>query len=163
MKTIRFPLFLFAVIAALASCGAPSASLLKENHRSIHVAVFKNETQEFSLEERLTRAMISAFQRDGRLHIAPASRADLDLRGVIKSAEVSTLSYTDLDRAIGYRMDIIVEVDVKDAATEEFLLENRLFHSTGTYLLSSELSNATSADVTAALSEQVLSALIEGW
>ncbi|MBN2326804.1 MAG: LptE family protein [Candidatus Omnitrophica bacterium] len=163
MKTIRLPFFLLGVIAALASCGAPSPSLLKESHRSIHIAVFKNESQQFSLEERLTRAMISAFQRDGRLRVAPASRADLQLNGVIKSADVSTLSYTDLDRAIGYRMNIIVEVSVKDAASEEFLLENRLFHSTGTYLLSSELTNATSADVTAALSEQVLSALIEGW
>lgn len=162
MKNFWIRSSLVCLVFALASC-AHSPSILKENHRSIHVAVFKNESQQYALEERLTRAMISAFQRDGRLRIAPGSKADLELRGVIKTADVSPIGYTDLDRAIGYTMRVQVEVSVEEKASGEFLVENRPFSAAGTFFLSNELTDSSSQDVTAALSEQVLSSLVEGW
>ncbi len=163
MKATWIPISLVCLVLALMSCAAHSPSLLKEHQRSIHIAVFKNETQQFALEERLTRSMISAFQRDGRLRIAPGSTADLEMRGVIKKANIVPLGYTDLDRAIGYSMELVLEVSVKDLGSEEFIFQNRPFAATGTFFLSNEPTASSSQDVTYALAEQVLSALIEGW
>ncbi len=147
----------------LASCGAHSPSILKEHHRSIHIAVLKNETQQYSLEERMTRSIIASFQRDGRLRVSPGSMADLQMEGVIKSADVSPIGYTDLDRAIGYTLGVVVEISVLDESSGEYLIEKRPFTATGTYMLSNEPSVARAQDVTDNLAEQVLSALIEGW
>lgn len=162
MKKTYLRLALIALMMSVVSC-AHSPSILKENHRSIHIAVFKNETQQFSFEERLTRAMISAFQRDGRLRIAPGSKADLELRGVVKSAHVTPVGYTDLDRAIGYTMRVLIEVSVTDTESGEFLFEKRPFSATGTFFLTNDPSTANTQEVTDTLAEQVLSSLIEGW
>lgn len=162
MKITCLRYSLICLIMVLISC-AHSPSILKENHHSIHIAVFKNETQQYSFEERLTRAMISAFQRDGRLRIVPGSKADLELRGIVKSADVTPIGYTDLDRAIGYSMRVLIEVSVKDTASGEFLFENRPFSATGTFFLSNDLSASSTQEVTDTLAEQVLSSLIEGW
>ncbi len=156
--------FLLGCIAVfLASCGAHSPSILNEHHHSIHIAVLKNETQQYSLEERMTRSIISSFQRDGRLRVSPGSAADLQMEGVIKSADVSPIGYTDLDRAIGYTLGVVVEISVLDESSGEYLIEKRPFTAIGTYMLSNEPSVARAQDVTDNLAEQVLSALIEGW
>lgn len=163
MKNVWIRTLLTLPIALLVSCGAHSPSILKDHHRSIHVAVLKNETQQYALEERLTHALIAAFQRDGRLQIVPASRADLDLYGTIQNARVSPIGYTDLDRAIGYSMNVQMTVSVKERDSDEFLLKDRPFSAAGTFLLSNEPTSSSSRDVADILAEQVLSALIEGW
>jgi len=131
--------------------------------RRIHVSVFKNETNEYAVEERLTHSMIDAFRRDGRLRVVPAKNADLELKGRITKITLLPTVYTNLDRAIGYTMNIVIIVDVIDNSSDEPILKDRSFSATGSFLLSSELSQARTQDATDSLSEAVLSQLLEGW
>ncbi len=171
MKTTRsllripiVPVLLLAgfALAMLGGCGAHSPSLLKDQ-RSIHISVFKNETAQYALEERLTRSMIQAFQRDGQLQVVSQSSADLQMEGVITEAKVTPMARTDLDRAVGYNITVTLMVTVLDTATGHPLMKDRPFSAQGTFILTNEPTFDRSQDVTDNLSEQVLSALIEGW
>ncbi|MFB3787382.1 MAG: LptE family protein [bacterium] len=150
------------VLFVLSGCGAHSPSLLKDQ-RSIHIAVFKNETAQYALEERLTRSMIQAFQRDGQLQVVNQSSADLRMEGVITEARVTPIARSDLDRAVGYNISVTLQVTVLDTGTGQPLLKDRPFSAQGTFILTNEPTFDRSQDVTDNLSEQVLSALIEGW
>ncbi len=151
----------FALVI-LGGCGAHSPSVLKDQ-RSIHISVFKNETAQYALEERLTRSMIQAFQRDGQLQVVNQSTADLQMEGVITEARVTPIARSDLDRAVGYNIDVTLLVTVLDTGTGQPLLQDRPFLAQGTFILTNEPTFDRSQDVTDNLSEQVVSALIEGW
>lgn len=156
-------LVLLLVLAGLLSgCGAHSPRVLDERYSSIHIAVFDNQTYEIALEEGFTRSMIEAFQRDGRLRIEPASTADLEMEAVIDQAIVTPLTYTDLDRAVGFHIDVQVLVTVTDSAGNKILNE-RPFRARGVYQLSNEPAQRNVLNVSDQLAEQVLSYLIEGW
>jgi len=167
MKKIRtnypFSFFLLAAVIALTSCGAHSPRTLAERHQSIHIPVFKNETLQYAIEENLTRAMIAAFQRDGRLKVVPHSAADLEMKTRITNVALSPVAFSDLDRAVGYSMSVTIYVSVIDAASGETVMPERPFQATGSYLLSNAPGSAQTQDISDILAGQVLSYLIEGW
>ncbi|MEW6238734.1 MAG: LptE family protein [Candidatus Omnitrophota bacterium] len=167
MKNIRsltfFPFFLLAAGIVMNSCGAHSPRTLAERHRSIHIPVFKNETLQYAIEENLTRAMIAAFQRDGRLKVVPHSAADLEMKTRIAAVALSPVAFSDLDRAVGYSMSITLYVSVVDAGSGEIVMPERPFQASGSFLLSNAPGAAQTQDISDILAAQALSYLIEGW
>ncbi len=166
VQSIHFARFLacsLPLLWLLAACSAHSPSILADNHQSIHVSVFKNETQQFALEERLTANVIKAFQRDGRLKPTTRSTADLQMEGRISSVKISPMAYSNLDRAIGYHIRIVLHVTVLDTSSGNPVVEDRPFTAQGTFLLSNEPAAAETQDVSDILAENILSFLIEGW
>lgn len=167
MKNHRQFLLVIAIgicgILISTGCGTPTPVVLKPEHESIHISVFRNETTQPAIEERLAPAIISAFQRDGRLRVTQKRDADLMVTGVVKRARVFPVAYSDLDRAIGYNIDVEILVSVLDTNSNEFIFNERPFSASGTFILTSSPGEAETMDVTANLSEQILSALIEGW
>jgi hypothetical protein len=85
----------------------------------------------------------------------------MDVR--ITDVSMVPLTYTDLDRAVGYTMTVFIAVTVTDLQNEKTLMEDRPFQSTGTFILNYNPATAQSGSVADHLSEQVLSNLIEGW
>ncbi len=167
-KLIHFnSLFLWAAILPIAltllSCSAHSPRTLSENYQTIHIPTVKNETTETGLGEKLTHGMITAFQRDGRLRVVGKSAADIELRTRISKVDVFPFAYTDIDRAVGYNMNIEILVDALDTASGEPIFKDRPFSNTGVFILSNEISDSRGRDVVASLSEAVLSALLEDW
>lgn len=165
IKSVVGAVWIGAAIALLLSaCGAHSPNILAERYKSIHIPVFKNRTLDFALEEQLTADMIKAFERDGRLRVVPKSAgADLQMNTRITDVELIPIAYSDLDRAIGYNMTLVIEVDVVDAASGEAVVKNRRFTAAGSYLLNSNPATTSTRNVSHKLSGQVISYLIEGW
>jgi hypothetical protein len=147
----------------LAACGAHSPNVLADRYKSIHISVFKNETLEFAVEERLTRDMIQTFERDGRLRVVPKSRADLEMDVRITKVDLSPIAFSDLDRAIGYNMNITIEADITDNSTGEMIMEGKPFSAFGTFLLNNSPTNTNTQNVSINLADQVRSYLLEGW
>jgi len=87
----------------------------------------------------------------------------LQMEGVITEARVTPIARSDLDRAVGYNIDVTLLVTVLDTGTGQPLLQDRPFLAQGTFILTNEPTFDRSQDVTDNLSEQVVSALIEGW
>jgi hypothetical protein len=162
MKTKNF-ISCMSVIFVFASCAAHSPRILAEKYRSIHIPVLKNETQEYAVEERLTRSMIETFRRDGRLRVSPHADADLELKGRITEVHLSPLAFTELDRAVGYTMRVVIHVDIIENAGGEEIIKDRPFEATGSFILSTEPTQARAQDVADSLAESVLSSLLEGW
>jgi hypothetical protein len=156
-------LVLCGVAFSLVSCGAHSPNVLQDQYDTIHISVFKNETLEFALEERLTRDMILAFERDGRLKVFPKSRADLEMSVRIKKVDLNPIAFSDLDRAIGYNMTVFTEVDVLANDSDEYIIQNKAFQAQGNYLLNASPMDTRTQSVSESLAEQVVSFLIEGW
>ena len=154
---LLLPLFLL-------SCNAHAPRILSDRYKSIHISVFKNRTQEFALEERLTSDMIKSFERDGRLKAVSKERADLIMEVRIVKVDFLPIAFSDVDRAIGYNMTISVEVDVKNnTADGGYILQKKPFQATGSYLLNNSPASAETQSVSESLAEQVISCLIEGW
>ncbi len=147
----------------LSSCGAHSPRVLDEKYQTVHIPVIKNKSFQYGLEERLTHTMIERFIRDGRLRVSPKSVADLEIACRIDQAEISPLAYSDLDRAVGFNMLVVMSMDVVDIKTSEKIIENKTFTTKGTYILSTEPSREQIHDVSRKLSNAVLSYLVEGW
>lgn len=160
---LRIVLLLFFAPLLLTGCGAHSPRTLDERYRTIHVSVFENKSFQFALEEAFTQHAIEAFQRDGRLRIAPRSAADLHLQAEIVQANVSPLTYTDLDRAVGFNIDVLVMVDVIDPVNDEILLYQRPFQASGIFQLTHEPTASRALSVSDTIAEQIVSHLIEGW
>ena len=155
-------IFCFGLLVLMA-CGAHSPRLLDPHYQAIHIPTVKNETREFGLEERMTRALIEAFQRDGQLRVAREANADLILKVRITDALFTPHAFSDLERAVGYRLHLVIAVDAIDRASGESIFENHVFSAEGDFILSNDPPTATSRDVSALLAESVLSYLIEGW
>lgn len=159
-ETLLVLLFAFFLL----SCNAHAPRVLSDRYKTIHISVFKNRTQEFALEERLTSDMIKVFERDGRLKAETKNQADLLMEVRITKIVFLPIAFTNIDRAIGYNMTVYVEVDVKNnTAAGEYIMQKKPFSATGSYLLNNNPASTDTQSVSSALAEQVISYLIEGW
>lgn len=161
MNRYRFLLLLLPLL--IAACGAHSPRVLSDSYKSIHIPVVKNQTFEVALEERFTHEMIDAFKRDGRLRVANGSHADLQMDATITDVQRMPLTYSDLDRAVGYDVAIAMTVSVSDRESGALVMGPRPFNARGVFLLSDDPTSGRVLNVGEAMAEQVLSALIEGW
>ncbi len=163
MKSNTFQiLLLFAAFLLVQAC-ATSPTVLDEQYKSIHISLFDNRTLEYGVEERFTRSMINAFQRDGRLRIKPKSSADLEMDTTIQTIRIRPLAFSDFDRAVGFGMNVTVSVTVTDTRSGKTIMKDVPFHGSGNFFLQSEPAQTRSEDVAMAISEDVLSRLLEGW
>lgn len=154
-----------ALIAALwlGSCGAHAPRTLDARYQTIHIQAVRNDTLEFGLEEPLTHALIDAFRRNHGLRVTREPEADIVLTARVTDALFAPTTFSDLDRAVGYRVRMVVVADAVDASSGEYLLENRPFQAEGDFILGTSPTAATSRDVSAAIAESIYSALVEGW
>lgn len=155
--------FLLPIICFFSIGCAHNQRVLDSRYTSIHIPVVHNETTEFGLEERFTHGLIDAFRRDGQLRVTRDEDADLALNARITEVKYFPQTFSDLDRAVGYRIRVVMLVDVTDNTTGEALFVDRPFQAEGNFALSTSPTTASANDVSAMLSESILSSLIEGW
>lgn len=162
-KSVSFTLAAAVLVGVImAGCGAHSPRLLVERYKTIHIGVVENKTYETALEEQFTRDLIKIFKRDGRLRLVPKPDADLCMTATITNARVYPLAYSDLDRAVGYSLDVTMAVSVKDAEGAA-LVVNRPFFGTGVQMITEDPSAGGVQNVSERIAYDVLSYLVEGW
>ncbi|MBI1388331.1 MAG: hypothetical protein GC154_07780 [bacterium] len=162
MPTRIFLLLSALAIALTTACGAHSPRILDERYKTIHVSVVENKTYEVALEESFTRDLIEAFKRDGRLKLTSRNNADLNLDVVITRTRVYPLTYSDLDRAVGYSLDVVVEATVTDSAGN-ILIDKRPFPGSGVQMLTEDPSTGGLRNVSENIADNIISYLLEGW
>jgi hypothetical protein len=98
--------------AALHSKSKPS--VLPPYIQKIAVRPFSNHTQQYGLEDKLTLAVQSEFNRDGRYQITTEDQADGLLIGDITRYILEPLSYDANHVPTEYKLTILVDVSFTD-------------------------------------------------
>ena len=93
-------LLLVAGCLALAGCGYPRRSLLRDDIRTVYVPVFANHTWHRGLEVELTRAVAEEVKLHTYLRFAPRQQADSTLEGELLAFEESGATKTEDDEIL---------------------------------------------------------------
>ena len=135
----------FFLFTLLTSCGYHIAGhqvKLPPGAKTIAVPTFENNTFEPSLEKIMTNDIRKEFLTQGRLELTHStSDADLLLSGAIMRFERVPISF-DPKRsvAIEYRIKILLEVTLRDMASNEILWEDPMIETAAEYLVSEDTS-----------------------
>ncbi|MFH1741780.1 MAG: LptE family protein [bacterium] len=151
------------LVFGLASCATTHQTTLGENYSTISIPVFKNETMEVGLEETITASVIRAFVRDRRLRVTDRSHADVVLEGRITQVDIEAMGFTDVDRAIGYNMTMVVQAQLVDGDTGQVLTSQPTFTVRGPFLLSNEPTTERQQDIASTLADSMISRFLDGW
>jgi len=135
-------------------------------YRTIIVTPFKNQTLEPRLNDDCTFALRKEIQRDGTLHLATDSSANLEVTGEIvryERLEISFLS-TDTTTARDYRINLTAHMVARDRSSGKVVLDREV---TGHSLMrvGSDLPSAerqTIPLVATDLARQVTALLVDG-
>jgi len=156
---------IIVVVAALGmgSCATTHESVLGEGYETICIPVFENDTMHSGMEEAITASVIHAFIRDRRMRVTGRSHADAILQATIADVEIDPVNFTDLDRAVGYNMTMVVNAQLFDRPTGRALTPQSTFRVSGPFLLSNEPSPERQRDIGTDLAESMISRFLDGW
>jgi hypothetical protein len=171
--------FTFFVVTSI-GCGYTTGSLLPSRLKTIYVDNFKNkieigkevtESARYTLyrpglENDVTDAVVERFVFDGNLKIAPEEDADLILRGDLVGYRQDALRYDSNDNVEEYRINITVDLELKDIAKDKLLWNEKGFAGESTYKTTGRF--ATSEDTAREeaiedLARRIVERTIEGW
>lgn len=158
-----FAVVLGLVVFGLVSCATSRQTMLGEEYRTIAIPVFKNDTMQYGLEEVITASVRHAFIRDSRLRVTERPDAHAILEGRIAEVQMDPLGFTDLDRAIGYDMTMIVRARVVDGVDGRVLAPESTFRVRGPFLLSNQPSQERHRDIARMLADDMISRFLDGW
>lgn len=163
-------------IVLLAGCGYTSRSTLPKTIKTIHVELFKNEIGYATegkrpiylplLEVKVRNVIVDRFLFDGNLKIAKAERADLILKGNLKSYERTSLRYTDDGDVQEYRVHITVSLECRNIKTEGGSWTEAGFVGEATYFVTGALAKSEESAVDAAiqdLARRIVERTVEDW
>ena len=175
----RFALFLFFIFL-INGCGYATKSLLPSDQRYIYVEPFVNKiniTSETSqtnsyriyrplLEADVTKAVVDRFIYDGNLKITNLDKADLVLSGQLINYNRQPLRYLSGDNVEEYRLNVVVNIQVKSTKTDELIWEENNFIGDTTYFTTGSLAKSEDTSITDAvkdLARRIVERTIEGW
>jgi hypothetical protein len=116
---------LISVLLPLGGCFAfhthQKPSVLPPYIQKIAVRPFANHTQQYGLEDKLTLAIQSEFNRDGRYQITTEDQADGVLSGDITRYLLEPLSYDTNHVPTEYKLSILANVSFHDKVKKQDL------------------------------------------
>lgn len=167
-------------LAGLSGCGYTSRSAIRDKYNTIYVAQFINkiditlDSQAASkyriyrpmLESVITQAVIDRFLFDGNLKPAAAGNADLVLKGELIEFERAPLKYTSDDEVHEYRINLAVNISVRDTKTDEPLWQAKHYIGDATYYTSGPLAKSEDEAINLAvtdLSRRIVERTVDQW
>src|SRR5229473_4017745 len=99
----------------------PAPQVLPSYIRKLAVRPFANHTQQYGLEDKLTLAVQSEFNRDGRYQITTEDQADGVLIGDITKYILEPLSFDSNHVPTEYKLWILVDVTFYDKVKNQTL------------------------------------------
>jgi len=100
--------------------------------------MFTNGTTIPGLEQLVTAAVRTQFQRDGRVRLGTDASSMTQLRGEVRRYELSLLASDSSDFALEYRVEVEVHVVVEDIKQHQTVLDQTLAINTE-YVVSPQL------------------------
>jgi hypothetical protein len=164
--------------ACLAGCGYTTRSMVGTHYRTVYVEPFVNRIDFSSetdtrfrlyrpgLETEITRALVNRFLLDGNLRPGTLEKADLVLTGELVAFKKDPVRYTDNDDISEYRINIIVNISLKDTATGRILWTEGSFTGDTTYFVSGAQAQSEVSAVNTALADlarRVVERVVEDW
>jgi outer membrane lipopolysaccharide assembly protein LptE/RlpB len=131
---------LFLLVVALIGCGYQlrgHAGTIPANLRRISVPIFTNATPVSGLEDVVTTAVRTQFQRDGRVHIGTDADATAQLRGAVQRYLLTVIATDSSGFVEEYRIETAVHVVLEDLQEHRTLLDRSIIVRT-TYLVSQQ-------------------------
>jgi len=118
--------FLYAgLVLLLAGCGYRLAGGGSSGSgRTLAVPVFRNESSEFRIEQRLTEAVRRELIGQTRFRVVPEGPGDLVLDGRVLGVTTAPTIFTEGGRAIVYSVAVDVGIRLTDASDGSVLFEN---------------------------------------
>ncbi|MDD5773415.1 MAG: LPS assembly lipoprotein LptE [bacterium] len=107
-KRSKIVFILISFVAA--GCAYTTKSVLPDNIQNVAVSVFKNDTFEYGLEERLTDKVIQEFISHGRLKVTNIDNADALIKGKIVAYNLLTTSTDEYNNPIEKELSILIEI-----------------------------------------------------
>ena len=163
------------VTLGLSGCGYTTGSLLPSEYRTIAVEPFKNDVAYVNdtnrasyiplLETKVRSAIIDRYVFDGHLRINEGDKADLVLKGSLKSFDRDELRLTDNQDVQEYRIRITVGITLSDGSGE-ILWQEPSFAGEATYFTSGPQAKSESdalQDALTDLSRRIVERTIENW
>jgi hypothetical protein len=186
MKKISFKIavFMFMIFAlsfaGLHGCGYTTRSAICDKYATIHVQQFINKIDITSdvlsatkyriyrpmLESILTQAVIDRYLFDGNLRPATAENADLVLKGELVEFERAPLKYTSDDEVHEYRINLAVNISLRDTKTDEVLWREKRYIGDTTYYTSGPLAKSEDEAIDLAvtdLSRRIVDRTVDQW
>jgi hypothetical protein len=116
MKRIGW--LLGCLVITLTACSKyyynPAPQVLPQHIRKLAIRPFANRTQQYGLEDKLTLAVQSEFNRDGRFQITSENEADGVVIGEVTRYILEPLSYDSNHVPTQYKLWILVDVTFYD-------------------------------------------------
>jgi len=107
----------------------------KETHvppglTSVAIPTFVNQTFEPGIEVLFTQAFLKGFIQDRRVKVVDRKEADSVLEGMIKSLEISSVSYDRSNLALEYQINVVMDLMLKKRSGEILWREKDLAERT---------------------------------
>jgi hypothetical protein len=118
------------------------------------------------LESILTQAVIDRYLFDGNLRPATAENADLVLKGELVEFERAPLKYTSDDEVHEYRINLAVNISLRDTKTDEVLWREKRYIGDTTYYTSGPLAKSEDEAIDLAvtdLSRRIVDRTVDQW
>lgn len=151
----------FSWLFLLVACGYQMAG--RETHippglTSIAIPTFVNKTFEPGIEIPFTQAFLREFILDKRIKVVDRSEADSILEGVIKSFNISSVSYDRSGLVMEYQTTVVMDLTLKKQSGEPLWMEEDLSE---TYWYRSS-SNILAAEANKAVAIQQMGRFVAG-
>lgn len=117
---------LLALTPQLTGCGYMVGSPYRQDVRTVHVPIFKNETFRRGYELQLTEAVQKQIQQQTSYRLAGAGYADTELTGRIVSIDKRVTNQTRFDDPRGLELAMAVEVRWTDRRTGQVLAQQQI-------------------------------------
>ncbi len=155
MKILKY-ISIFLIIISIYSCGyklSGTNTNIPPGISSMAIPTFINKTFEPGIEIPFTRAFLKEFIEDRRVRVVDRNRADSILEGVIKSFELSSVSFDRSGFVMEYQTTIVMDIRLRKRTgetiwNEENLSETR-WYRTSSNILTSETNKAIAIEQTA--------------
>ncbi|MFC1520849.1 LptE family protein [Elusimicrobiota bacterium] len=123
-----FSLFTFYFSLLLIGCGGddgiiykPSSHILPSHIKKIAIRPFVNKTQQFALEDKLTREIYTRFVTNGTYKITNEADANGILTGEINRYIHFPVAYDANLIATSYKLEIVTRIGFVDKASNQYL------------------------------------------
>jgi len=172
--------FMIFALSFLSGCGYTTRSMISGEYKTIHVEQVVNKiditTDSLTaskyriyrpmLESSLTQAVIDGYLFDGDLKPVTAESADLILKTELVEFERAPLKYTADDEVQEYRINLAVNISLRDAKTDKLIWGEKNFTGDTTYYTTGPLAKSEDDAVSLAirdLSRRIVERSVEQW
>ena len=169
-RTASLVLMFSAAGLGLGACAYTTSSVSLPPHlKTVAIPVFENATNQYTLEQELTDAVVQRFVSDNHLRVVDERSANAVLRGKITLYKNSVFGISPQNLAQEYRVTIAVSVVFKDQIKNRELWSDPNLIKTANYYVQNVPGQVASTEldgrkqVIAKIADEILTRSVQGW